>query len=205
MLMRQELTCSSSVERGYPHRDPPLTEAGEIAAKGIRPSTVPDLIIISPMTRTIQTAEIAFGSLIEKLPTQVDIQVWPELREADDSICNKGVSRAAMIAKFPQMNFDKCPEQWNHPPHSTEGATVRAETVRKRLKQLTTTYKNIALITHKGFISFLIPGEKFDVCGEFKGFELQHPLLPKLTLLRDSLLQIRLGGRDCGPKIRDKL
>lgn len=69
-----------------------------------------------------------------------------------------------MLAKFPQFNFAECPEEWDHPPHSTEDATARAEVVRQRLKELSKQYANIALITHRGFIAFLVKGDRFDVC-----------------------------------------
>lgn len=155
----------SSVDRSYPHRDPPLTDAGRAAAKLIKLPITPDLIIVSPMTRTIQTALIAFDSLIGTSPFKVAVQVWPDLREAHDANCNKGVSRAEMMAKFPQFDFLSCPEEWDHPPHTVEGATVRAETVRARLKVLSATFQNIALVTHRGFIAFMVRGERFDVCG----------------------------------------
>ena len=155
-----------SVQRGYPHRDPPLTNAGQEATKLIQIPAVPNLIIISPMTRTIQTALNAFPLLIGTTPHQVEVQIWPDLREAHDAICNKGVSRAEMTTKFPQFDFADCPEEWNHSPHTIHGAVVRAETVRHRLEQLSTTYKNIVLITHRGFSAFLVQGESFDMCGE---------------------------------------
>ena len=119
------------------------------------------------MTRTIQTALNAFPALIGATSFQVNVQIWPDLREAHDAICNKGVSGAEMTAKFPQFNFLDCPEEWDHPPHTAESAVVRAERVRHRLEELTITYKNIALVTHRGFIAFLVQGKRFDECGGF--------------------------------------
>lgn len=162
-LIRHQL-CS--VNRGYPHRDPPLTEVGSQQASNVRPPAEPDLILVSPMTRTIQTALIVFGPLLNSSPAKVELQVWPDLRETHDAICNKGVSRADMAAKFAQLDFSACHEEWDYPPHSFEDAAVRAERVRRRLKDLSRSYKNIILITHRGFIAFLIKGERFDVCGK---------------------------------------
>ena len=153
-----------NLEHGYPHRDPPLTDAGLNAAKHIRVSAIPDLILISPMTRTIQTALNAFPSILSSTPIQAEVQIWPDLREAHDANCNKGVSRTEMLAKFPQFNFAECPEEWDHPPHSIEDATARAEVVRRRLKELSKQYANIGLVTHWGFIAFLVEGDRFDVC-----------------------------------------
>ena len=153
-----------NVEHGYPYRDPPLTHAGYKAAKKIELSSIPDLILISPMTRTIQTALYAFPAILGSVPFQTEVQIWPDLREAHDAICNKGVSRAEMLAKFPQFSFAECPEEWDYPPFSTEDAIARAEVVRRRLKELSKQYANIAVITHRRFIAFLVKGDRFDVC-----------------------------------------
>lgn len=153
-----------NVQRGYPHRDPPLTEAGRQATKAINLRVIPDLIIISPMTRTIQTALNAFPSLLGTTPFKVAVQIWPDLREAHDAECNKGLSRSALAMEFPQFNFAECREEWDYPPHTIEDATARAERVRKKLNELSGVYDNIVVITHRGFISFLAKGRRFNVC-----------------------------------------
>ncbi|OPB41059.1 hypothetical protein A0O28_0107560 [Trichoderma guizhouense] len=164
-----------NVDRGYPHRDPPLTEVGSQQASNVCLPAEPDLIIVSPMTRTIQTALIIFDQYLNSSSTNVELQVWPELREThDEAICNKGVSRTEIATKFAQFDFSACHEEWDYPPHSFEGAVVRAETVRRRLKELSRSYKNIFLVTHRGFIAFLAKGERFDVCG-------MSTLLPTLS------------------------
>ncbi|KAL2072902.1 hypothetical protein VTL71DRAFT_12245 [Oculimacula yallundae] len=156
-----------NVDRSYPYRDPPLTAAGQEATKQIKISAVPDLILISPMTRTIQTAMNAFPSAFPSAGSAANrtkVQIWPDLREAHDAICNKGISRADISAKFPHLNFSECPEEWDHPPHTIEDATIRAEKVRGRLRGLSKVYSNIVLITHRGFIAFLVKGDRYDVC-----------------------------------------
>jgi hypothetical protein len=47
-----------------------------------------------------------------------------------------------------------------------EGATVRAETVRVKLKELAETHEFIAVVSHRGFLAFLVEGERFRLCGE---------------------------------------
>ncbi|KAM0424455.1 hypothetical protein ACHAPT_010379 [Fusarium lateritium] len=160
-----------NVQRGYPYRDPPLTEIGREQAKVVQQtlSVKPDLIIVSPMTRTIETMNIVFGHLFNDSSggNKVEIRVWPELREAHNAICNKGVSRAELAAKFPQLNFSSCRKEWDYSAHTPERATSRAEWVRRRLSDLASSgnYKNIFLITHRGLIAFLVQGERFSVCG----------------------------------------
>ncbi|KAF2786726.1 phosphoglycerate mutase-like protein [Melanomma pulvis-pyrius CBS 109.77] len=153
-----------NIEHNYPHRDPPLTSTGHTATRNIAIPATPDLLLISPMTRTIQTALNAFPFLQEPAPFPIEVQIWPALREAHDAICNVGVGRAALGAQFPQFDFSRCPEEWDHGPTTREGATARAEEVRVRLKELSATYANIVLVTHRGFIAFLVKGRRFDVC-----------------------------------------
>jgi broad specificity phosphatase PhoE len=128
--------------------------------------SAPDLILVSPMTRTIQTALLAFGSTIGDSPAGVEVQIWPDLREAHGAICNKGVARADLAAKFPQFDYAECHDEWDYPDHTVKEAESRAERVRKRLKELPSSYKNVYLVTHRGFIAFLVRGSRFDVCGE---------------------------------------
>ncbi|KAF4343638.1 phosphoglycerate mutase [Fusarium beomiforme] len=158
----------SSIERGYPHRDPPLTDLGTRQARNVQQTIKiqPDLIIVSPMTRTIQTMYIVFRYLLHS--NRAKIQVWPDLREAHDATCNKGISRKDLADKFPNLDLSACPEEWDFPVHTPDDATVRAERVRRRLKEIARVggYKNIMLVTHRGFAAFLVQGERFSVCGK---------------------------------------
>nr|CEG04584.1 unnamed protein product [Fusarium clavum] len=158
-------------KRGYPHRDPPLTDLGTRQAKNAQQTlkVKPDLIIVSPMTRTIQTMYIVFRYLL--ISKKVEIQVWPDLREAHDATCNKGVGRKDLETKFPGLNFGSCAEEWDFPPHSTDDATVRAEKVRRRVGEIAREgrYKDVVLVTHRGFAAFMVQGERFSVC-EYRSY-----------------------------------
>lgn len=147
-----------NVIRPYPHRDPPLTKVGEEAARNIKVIN-PDLLVISPMTRAIQTAMLAFPSLIG-----VEVQIWPELRETYNAECCKGLSRAEISQKFPQFDFGECSEEWDYEPYTVENAVKRAEVVRERLSVLSETYKSIAVVSHRGFLVFLVQGDRFELC-----------------------------------------
>ncbi|KAF2683326.1 phosphoglycerate mutase-like protein [Lentithecium fluviatile CBS 122367] len=153
-----------NVDRTYPHRDPPLTDVGHHSTKNIKMPVSPHLILISPMTRTLQTAMNIFPFLREPAPHPIPVQIWPELREAHDAICNIGLSRADMQARYPHFDFSECNEEWDYSLHTSEGATARAERVRARLKALAESYNNIAVITHRGLVAFLAKGRRFNVC-----------------------------------------
>lgn len=96
-----------NVQRGYPHRDAPLTEAGVHDAAKItsKLAATPDIILISPMTRALQTAMSMIPSLSDVGGPDIPVQIWPDLREA-----------------------------------------------------------NNAIITHRGFIAFLVQGRRFELC-----------------------------------------
>jgi broad specificity phosphatase PhoE len=125
-------------------------------------SLSPDLIIISPMTRTIQTAMNMFPFLKVAGSSAIPVQIWPDLREANDAVCNKGLSRTDIRTKFPQFDFSECHEIWDYANHTSTDAAARAERVRQRLANLSTTFRNIALISHRGLIAFLVQGRRFD-------------------------------------------
>lgn len=152
------------------------------------------------MTRTIQTAMNAFPSILGSAPFGVEVQIWPELREAHDAICNKGISRAEISAKFPQFNFAGCPEEWDHPPHSAESAIARAEVVRTRLKELSKVYSNIAVITHRGFIAFLVQGNRFVVC-ESRSYRFRTEAETELDSLRFGVNTDTNDQQDFGPTV----
>jgi broad specificity phosphatase PhoE len=116
------------------------------------------------MTRAIETAIIVLEKF-EKHSAAVPIMVSPDLREAHDAECNKGIARAAMQKKYPKLDFLHCSENWDYELHTVEAATRRAERVRKSLKELTTKYQNILVISHRGFLAYLVRGLRFDVCG----------------------------------------
>jgi hypothetical protein len=80
-----------NVQRGYPFPDPPLTERGYAEASAIVIGFKPDLIVVSPMRRTIETAFAAFHTTLEA-DGSLPIEIWPDLREAHDAICNRGSS-----------------------------------------------------------------------------------------------------------------
>ncbi|UZP40141.1 hypothetical protein NXS19_007957 [Fusarium pseudograminearum] len=160
-----------NVQRGYPHRDPPLTDLGTRQARNVQQTlkVKPDLIIVSPMTRTIQTMYIVFRYLL--ITGDAEIQVWPDLREAHDATCNKGVARADLAAKFPHLDLSGCPERWDFPSHTPGDATVRAERVRQRVSEIAKAgkYKDIVLVTHRGFAAFMVQGDRFSVC-EYRSY-----------------------------------
>ncbi|KAF8312887.1 histidine phosphatase superfamily [Amanita rubescens] len=148
---------------GYSERDPPLTAYGfSNAARMVLPFK-PDLIISSPMSRAIQTAQTAFYNILRG-PAAVPLMIWPDLREISDAIFNQGVSRFALLEKFPDLDFSLCMEEWDYEPHSYIAALERAERVKAALWKCDE--KDIVIVSHQGFISYLVEGPLFSNCGK---------------------------------------
>jgi broad specificity phosphatase PhoE len=189
-----------NVQRGYPHPDPPLTEAGMQATKEVTLPVTPDLIIISPMTRTIQTAINIFPLLRTAGTSEIPVQIWPDLREANDATCNKGVSRKDMQTKFPQFDFGECHETWDYATHTITSAVARAERVRRRLHDLSATFKNIVLISHRGLIAFVVQGQRFNPA-EVRSYRFATDSEAQDEKVRLGVHCDLLQGHDFGPTV----
>ncbi|KAJ7745499.1 histidine phosphatase superfamily [Mycena olivaceomarginata] len=137
-----------NVQRGYPFRDPPLTDQGIAEARTVSLDFQPDLVICSPMNRTINTALAVLPDLSQSATTRT-------------TIC-KGVSRAELSAAFPDLDFSRCNEEWDYEDHSHDAATRRAERVRTVLAERSE--QNILLVGHRGFIDYLVAGPQFANC-----------------------------------------
>lgn len=170
-----------NVDRQYTFTDPPLTALGEQQASLVRIEALPDLIVISPMTRTIQTAMIVFRDF-----SDCEVQIWPDLREAFDATCNKGVAKALLSAKFPHLDLTECHEQWDYEAHTHDGATARGERVRSRLQKLSK-YRHIYVITHRCFAAYLVQGPRFDVC-EMRSYRFAALSDPAATATADGVV-----------------
>jgi broad specificity phosphatase PhoE len=99
------LTDKLSVDRDHVQPDPPLTTTGSRQAHEVQLPAEADLVVVSPMTRTIQTALIVFNQLLNRGSASLKLEVWPDLREAHDAICNTGVGRPTLGAQFDRLDF----------------------------------------------------------------------------------------------------
>lgn len=88
--------------------DPELTPLGEKQARALG-ATFPaleniQLILSSPLRRTIQTALLAFPSQVGNGALQVI--AWPEVQEASDLNCDTGSDLLDIKAKFEKLPVD---------------------------------------------------------------------------------------------------
>ena len=90
--------------------DAPITELGENQAKQARLEvekfTIKN-VIVSPFTRTLQTAQLIFGN---RLPFQINAAVREQLVNS----CDVGTPPQKLAKDFPHLNFNHLDECWWH-------------------------------------------------------------------------------------------
>ncbi|KAF7537356.1 hypothetical protein G7Z17_g12870 [Cylindrodendrum hubeiense] len=129
------------------------------------PPNKPDLLILSSTTRSRESTWCVLRSLHcnSLAPVKTDIEVWSDLQEAHDTVCDEGLVPDDSSVKFPRIDPTASDGGWEYVTYGSGDATARAERVRQRVKRLSGSYRNIFLITHGSFITFLVKGEKFEI------------------------------------------
>ncbi len=147
--------------------DAPLSKLGEVQAAQLR-EIVGRLdisqVIASPLTRTLQTADIVFG---DRFP----VRVVADVREQVSNSCDIGRSPLELAAEFPHLDFDHLAERWWHDGEKDHrGISVEPEHIlQKRADDFIAFAKksrisSTAIVSHGNFIRAL-SGIKPDNCG----------------------------------------
>ena len=138
--------------------DAPITELGESqarqAGKEVQHLDI-SRIIVSPFTRTLQTASLVFGN---RLPFEINAEVREQLCNS----CDVGRPPQALATDYPQLDFDHLDECWWHKgemdprgisvePHNT--LQKRADKFRDYLHR--ERVHSTAIVTHGNFIRAL--------------------------------------------------
>ncbi|GBF89106.1 hypothetical protein Rsub_01823 [Raphidocelis subcapitata] len=102
--------------------DTRLTEAGAKGARAAARATArlsppPELLVVSPLTRAIQTALLAFG---ERPPCPVLVE--PLFRERLYLSSDVGRPPAELATEFPHLEFDHLPDVWWHSDDEASGS-----------------------------------------------------------------------------------
>lgn len=154
-----------NVEEEYDIPDAPLTEKGQHQAAQLlekypeltEEGTKPQIVLVSPLTRTIQTAITGFKF---KDPSTMIIPM-AELQERSSMPCDTGSELCVIRKKFPDLDFTHVPENWNCKQGEwashEEALVARSDKLRNLLGERTE--ERIAIISHGSFISHLL-GEK---------------------------------------------
>lgn len=151
---------TDSRPRNYDLPDPPLTPFGlgpqcsdlrNFLQNNLALANRIDLIVVSPMVRTIQTAQESLGWLMEK---GVPVILRPEWQENSDKPCDTGTAISTMEKEWPQFDWSSVdplyPSKTGLYEFSQEGLTKRGIEARKWLRSRTE--KVVVVVSHSGFL-----------------------------------------------------
>ncbi|OCK78695.1 phosphoglycerate mutase-like protein [Lepidopterella palustris CBS 459.81] len=164
LIRHAEAFHNVSKEYGIP--DPELSKLGETQCKELQENlkNLPlandvELIVVSPMRRTLQTATLGLGWLIEE-----GVQVLPDARwqETTAKPCDTGSPISTISALFPQIDFstvdpvypNKTTPASNPYIFSKRAVQARGQACLKALYNRPE--KVIAVVSHSGFLRCVI-------------------------------------------------
>ena len=161
--------------------DAPLVEEGILQAKELGKNSKQlkkiDIVFVSPLTRTLQTAENIFEkNKIVRIVALDKIKEFPQGIE----ICNKRRNRIELKEKFKKVDFSlldsDSDQMWR------EDSYEKIEELKERIEEfkqfiINENYNNIAIVSHNNFLQELL----FQNCGD-ETYNLDHCNPYKLDL-----------------------
>lgn len=167
LLIRHGESTFNAAAAGGLTRDPllfdaPLTARGRdqasAAAATMRERPV-DVVVVSPLTRALQTAQAIFGDH----PSRPTLSVEVGHRERLESSCDKGRSPGELALAFPSLSFGHLPDTWWHDAGEPNDAGIRVEpldVMLARLKDFATALaarpeRHIVVVGHATFFHHL--------------------------------------------------
>jgi len=142
--------------RNWAYLDAPLTEKGREQAREARKFILaqmkPQVVLVSPLTRTLQTAEEVF----EPLTKELKFEVWEGVRERiGHHPCDKRRNVTELKSKFPQFSFNSVQDEedclWSDAREPTEDLLQRARTFLDALRQRSENC--IGVVSHSAFLT----------------------------------------------------
>ncbi|KAF5385426.1 hypothetical protein D9757_005416 [Collybiopsis confluens] len=148
--------------------DPPLTPLGRHQSEELLSQTADlqqsaDLLVSSPLKRTLQTTIIGYRTLKARLENQnppKPLAVMSRLQEVNAFPCDTGCSRRELeqVEEFRGINFEALEDDWNSKQgeFGTDPKTVaqRARWVRQWLRNRPE--QNIVVVSHGDFLREII-------------------------------------------------
>lgn len=172
LILIRHAQALHNVSGNWSFRDPKLTELGEQQSrelheniKATKIGNEVELIVVSAMRRTLQTATIGLDWLIKK-----GIKVLPDAnwQENADKPCDTGSDISVMEAEFPNYDFSvvdpSYPDKTTNLPSNPYAFTQKAILARGQtcLKDLySRPEKVIAVVSHSGFLRTAVCNRMF--------------------------------------------
>ncbi|KAE9992748.1 hypothetical protein EG327_007824 [Venturia inaequalis] len=155
--------------RDYSLHDPVLSDLGIQQCKQLHEhlinseSLINDvqLIVVSPMRRTLQTADIALSHWIKM--RKVGVKLDGGWQETSDKPCDTGSPLATIAAEFPQFDFTKVDP--GYPTKEGPYAFTRSAVLQRGQTVLRSLYRRpervIAVVSHSGFLRTAVTSKQF--------------------------------------------
>ncbi|KAI1386563.1 phosphoglycerate mutase-like protein [Hypoxylon trugodes] len=170
LILTRHAQAEHNVDLDYSIPDAPLTPLGKKQAASL-PRLIPDLqreadvIISSPLRRTLQTSYLGYAPAIERLGGLKKVVLLPQAQECNDFPCDTGSSREVLEAdpEFSVFDLEPLTADWTSKKGfwvpSEEALTERARWVRKFLRDRPE--GNIVLVAHGDILRRITarPGE----------------------------------------------
>ncbi|KAI1762086.1 phosphoglycerate mutase-like protein [Hypoxylon sp. FL1150] len=157
LILTRHAQAEHNVDLDYSIPDAPLTPLGKKQAASLSrqiPSLQKeaDLIVSSPLRRTLQTTALGWAPAVSRLGGPKAVVLLPEAQECNALPCDTGSSRETLAAdpEFMVFNLDPLTPDWTSKhgfwAASEEALSRRARAVRQFLRARPE--KNIVLVAH---------------------------------------------------------
>ncbi|TID27390.1 phosphoglycerate mutase-like protein [Venturia nashicola] len=155
--------------RDYSLHDPVLSDLGIEQCKQLHEHLIKNetlyhdvqLIVVSPMRRTLQTADIALSDLIKK--QKVDVKLDGGWQETSDMPCDTGSPLPTISAEFPQFDFSKVDP--GYPTKQGPYAFTRSAVLQRGQTVLRSLHRRpervIIVVSHSGFLRTAVTSKQF--------------------------------------------
>ncbi|KAK4119265.1 phosphoglycerate mutase-like protein [Parathielavia appendiculata] len=169
LILVRHAQALHNVDKDYTLHDPELSELGRKQCAELKEQLIPripknldvGLIIVSPMKRTLETALLAFGELIDRGIPIVAHAGW---QETSAKPCDVGSPLASLPPLFPQVDFshvdpvfpDKTSPAGAFYRYSRQAVVHRGQTVLRELRDRPE--KAVIVVSHSGFLKHAVTG-----------------------------------------------
>ncbi|KAF2280954.1 phosphoglycerate mutase-like protein [Westerdykella ornata] len=173
LLLIRHAQALHNIASDYTLHDPPLSKLGEQQctelAESLKKEKIAqdvELIVVSPMRRTLQTMKLALGWLIDekKVPVLPDAG-W---QENADKPCDTGSPLSVLATEFPDLDFSPVdplfPEKTTNLASNPYAFTRKAILARGQTcleKLYSRPEKVIAVVSHSGFLRAAVCNRRF--------------------------------------------
>ena len=159
--LHNDLFWSIGTDAYKKYHDTPLLDKGYLQANKCKLDHVKpwngklkniDVVLVSPLSRTISTALTIFGDTRHYCTKFVALDCLMEYPQGGDEFCNKRKKIEILKDNYPIIDFSELKEEnhWNNYKESMKDLEKRIDTMIEYIKNLDA--KKIAVVSHSSFL-----------------------------------------------------